>query len=233
MYVATLEDTHYTFEASGSLWKDALVMKDRQTGSLWSQVSGKCIDGPALGLELELYPSEFITFGALKEKYPEAQLLSKPELGDAGSHYDRYFSDPDQIGIFGHTFESNELGAKDLVLAFRIGRDAVALPIGKVETSAAVVVGQMDKTVVVFYDANTGESVGFSVSNEAASEGKLKTEMDGSVSFQGEILTVAGLKSGEAPGADEFEALALITAYWFAWKSFFPNAQIVEMTKAG
>ena len=233
MYAATLEDTRYTFEASGSLWKDALVLKDRQTGSLWSQVSGKAIDGPAQGLELELFPSEFITFGALKEKYPHAKLLSKPELGDAGSGYKRYVNDPNQFGIFGRAFETNEIGGKEQVLAFRIGRDAVALPIEKIKTSAAAVVGQMDRTVAVFYDAKTGESVGFSLSNEAAREGKLKVEMDGSVSFQGEQLTVAGLKSGKASGAEEFESLPLISAYWFAWKSFFPNAQIVEMTKAG
>lgn len=232
MYAATLEDTRYTFEASGSLWKDALVLKDRQTGSLWSQVSGKAIDGPALGLELELFPSEFITFGALKEKYPHAKLLSKPELGKDGSGYEGYFSDPNRFGMFGRAFESKEIGGKEQVLAFRIGRDAVALPIGNVKTSAAAVIGQMDRTVAVFYDARTGESVGFSLSNEAASEGKLKVEMDGSVSFMGEKLTVEGLKSRKAPRADEFESLPLITAYWFAWKSFFPDAQIVEMTKA-
>ena len=32
-----------TFGVSGKLWRDALVMFDRQTGSLWSQISGDAI----------------------------------------------------------------------------------------------------------------------------------------------------------------------------------------------
>ena len=35
-----------TFMVSGMLWRDSLVMQDRETETLWSHVTGEAIRGP-------------------------------------------------------------------------------------------------------------------------------------------------------------------------------------------
>ncbi len=225
MYAAEIDGKTYTFEASGSLWRDALVLMDRQTSSLWSQIMGEAIDGSMIGTTLEMIPSEFMNFSAVVEKYPQAKFLKKDAKGDQGSYYDRYFSDPDRIGIFGHTFESEDMGAKSLALGLRLGRDAVALPVAEVTKAATAKVELMDKVALVFYDPATKAAFAYSIDAENARKGKLAVEIDGSVKFNGKTYAVADFRNG-ADGLEGFEPMPLITTYWFAWKSFFPRTTV-------
>ncbi len=84
---------HYTFQASGSLWQDALVMQDLQTKSLWSQISGECIQGPMEGKKLTILPASHTNFSQFSKDYPSGLLLKKPEKGEQSSHYEKYFAD--------------------------------------------------------------------------------------------------------------------------------------------
>lgn len=224
MYAAEIDGKPYTFEASGSLWKDALVMMDRQTSSLWSQIMGEALDGPMVGAKLELYPSEFMDFSAVLEKYPNAQFLKKDSKGDKGSYYKRYFDDPERIGIFGHTFESKDegLGTKDHALGLRLGRDAVALPIKNVTKPSAAKVDLMDKAVVVFYNPATKDASAYATSVENANKKKLNVEIDGSVTFEGKKLSADDFRKG----IKGFEPMPVMTTFWFAWKDFFPRTEI-------
>lgn len=223
MYAAQYDTVRYTFEASGSLWKDALVMRDRQTGSLWSQVYGVAIDGARTDDTLTLFPSEFITFGALKNKYPEAKILKKEGAGPPGSHYRRYFEDPKKIGIFGHTFESEELPAKSLVLGLREGRRVVAVPLEELSEPTLTRVELGERIAVVYYNPTNLEAFAFSISATEAKSGALRLAGQGQISFAGQELNPAHLR-----GNPKFTSLPVVTAYWFAWKSFFPNAEIVR-----
>lgn len=48
---------------SGALYRDALVMYDRETGSYWSQITGQAIRGPLVGEKLRHLPSVVTTWG--------------------------------------------------------------------------------------------------------------------------------------------------------------------------
>lgn len=65
------------FGTSGKLWKSNLVMYDRKTDSLWSQVLGESIMGEMTGTKLPLLPSDQILFGEWKKKFPEGEVLSR------------------------------------------------------------------------------------------------------------------------------------------------------------
>lgn len=64
------------FGTSGMLYQSNLVMYDRQTESLWSQILGKSIVGKLSGTELLPYPSNTLLFSTVKEKVPNAKVLS-------------------------------------------------------------------------------------------------------------------------------------------------------------
>ena len=45
MYARKVDNRTLTFGVSGLLVRNSLVMYDRETGSLWSHLSGKALDG--------------------------------------------------------------------------------------------------------------------------------------------------------------------------------------------
>ena len=83
------------FGTSGLLWQSNLVMYDRKTNSLWSQVLGESIFGEMTGTVLKTLPSDQALYGKWKEQYPEGEVLSR-ETGAVrfygsnpyGSYYD-------------------------------------------------------------------------------------------------------------------------------------------------
>ncbi len=180
------------------------------------------MDGSAMGNTLELVPSEFMNFSAVVAQYPKAQFLKKEAKGDKGSYYKRYFADTARIGIFGHKFESEELGTKAQALGVRIGREAVALPLAEVQKAAASKVEFTDKVAVVFYDPATGDAFAYSTSADNARKGKLTVEINGDVKFNGKTITPAAFRAGQ----EGFEPMPVITTFWFAWKSFFPHTTV-------
>lgn len=65
------------FGTSGKLWKSNLVMYDRKTESLWSQVLGEAIAGPMTGAALPLIPSDQMRYGVWKRQFPKGEVLSR------------------------------------------------------------------------------------------------------------------------------------------------------------
>ncbi len=62
----TVNEKVLEFGTSGMLYQSNLVMYDRQTDSLWSQILGKSIVGPLAGTELQLYSVDNLLFSSVK-----------------------------------------------------------------------------------------------------------------------------------------------------------------------
>lgn len=65
------------FGTSGRLWRSNLVMYDRKTDSLWSQILGEAIVGEMTGTKLNLLESDQMRFGEWKKKFPDGAVLSR------------------------------------------------------------------------------------------------------------------------------------------------------------
>lgn len=63
-----------TFAVSGQLWKKSLVMYDRETRSLWSQLQGKARVGAYNGTVLELLPSVVTDWQTWSRTRPESTV---------------------------------------------------------------------------------------------------------------------------------------------------------------
>ena len=61
---------------SGLLYNSDVLMYDRKTESLWSQLAMKAVSGPLAGMELEWLPSEQLTWKKWKSTYPDGHVLS-------------------------------------------------------------------------------------------------------------------------------------------------------------
>jgi len=65
------------FGVSGMLRESDMVMFDRETESLWQQITGEAIVGTHTGKRLPMIPSQTVTFETVAKQYPAAKVLSR------------------------------------------------------------------------------------------------------------------------------------------------------------
>ena len=132
------------FGVSGKLLQNTLVMFDRETGSLWSQLYGGAISGKLRGNALAVFPSVLTTWEAWLAQYPQGQVLSKqltcaqfdcgtyatnPRGSYAVDPYNSYYVSPDE-GVVNRQIPRDEFSGrpKERVLGVRLQNAARAYP---------------------------------------------------------------------------------------------------------
>lgn len=80
------------FGVSGLLYNSDVLMYDRKTLSLWSQLMGKAVSGEYKNTSLEMIPTYNISWGQWEKRHPGTQVMSR-ETG-----YDRDYDNPPYKG---------------------------------------------------------------------------------------------------------------------------------------
>lgn len=97
-FSAQIDGEHYTFGVSGLLYNSDVLLYDRKTESLWSQIMGEAVSGTASGKSLELIPTSHTTWKNWKTDHPNTEVLST-ETGYSRDYsttpYPRYESSDD------------------------------------------------------------------------------------------------------------------------------------------
>jgi len=132
-------DRTLSFGVSGLLHNSDVLMYDRQTDSLWSQLAMKAVSGPQVNTELEWLASEHLTWAAWKDKYPQGEVLSTQtgsQRNYSGSAYASYEQSPDTM--FPVPTYRNELPKKDWVVGVIVDGVARAYPLKSLPPGQAV-----------------------------------------------------------------------------------------------
>ena len=122
-----------SFAASGKLWRDAVVLRDRESGSMWTQHDGHALEGPARerGAKLEMVPSERSTWAVARAEYPSAKVLRKTS-GIFGSGkqdvYAEYRASKAEESPFGSGGD-DRLASKELIFGLEIAGKSLAIPV--------------------------------------------------------------------------------------------------------
>lgn len=106
VYDRRLFDRTFTFGVSGytyydpEYWdgKDAFIIWDRETESLWWPVTGKAVSGPLIDQQIRLLEQELwsqTTWGEIKTLYPMAMVLAPGQTLIPPSDWPKY--DPDSL----------------------------------------------------------------------------------------------------------------------------------------
>lgn len=144
------------FGTSGKLWNSNLVMYDRQTDSLWSQILGEAIVGELTGTRLTVLPSDQVIFGNWKKLHPQGQVLSR-ETGEArfyGSDpYGDYYTDNSAIS-FPVGKRDNRLQTKDFVLGIIVDGQAKAYFPPAVKAKGEITDTFAGQTIVARYESD-------------------------------------------------------------------------------
>jgi len=129
----------FNFAVSGLLYNSNVVMYDRDTESLWSQIKGEAINGPKKGTELEVIDATSTTWEDWTKEHPTTRVLSKKTGYDRNyerSPYGDYSENRDLMFPVGET--SERFHPKALIGGIEINGKHKAYPIPVLE--------KMDKT---------------------------------------------------------------------------------------
>ncbi|NOH10947.1 MAG: DUF3179 domain-containing protein [Chloroflexi bacterium] len=226
MYSREIEGEEYTFGVSGKLIRNVLVMYDRQTGTLWSQLLGKAVEGELKGTELEFLPSWMTTWEDWKARHPDTQALRKGYFGDRDS-YDSYYAS-NRTGVIGETYSDDRLYIKEFVIGVENDGDTKAYPFGVLNDEPVVNDTLGETPVLVVFDADTGSGVAFSriVDGETLTfdlSGNLGlVDQETGTSWDG--LTGEALE-GPLAGS-QLERIKSTHSFWFGWKDLHPTTGV-------
>jgi len=224
VYVRKLDGKETTFGVSGALWRDALVMYDRDSGSYWSQVNATGISGEHTGDLLTEIPSVVTTWGEWKALHPDTLVLEKPAL--EGSPYDRYFASPEAMGASGHVSGDDRLPGKDLVVGVRAGEATAAVPLERLR-AAGVLAGMVGDMPVVWLSLGHGGAAAYDRRlDDRVIE--LRRGDDGGYMAEGSAFdpTTGAFTSGPLAGR-KLQRLPALHVYWYSWTAFHPRTDLI------
>ncbi len=230
--------TALKFLASGKLWRDALVMFDDGPGDdHWSQVTGTVIKGESRGEALEFVPSTLTTWAAWKAQHPTTLVLRKPEPIE-GSHYARYFTDENRMGISGDPYRDDRLPGKMLVLGVLIEGQPFALDFKTLDRVKLVNLTLAGTPVVLTRspEANTAQAYRRAIGGRTVEFENYRVEngvpvmdvKDGSATVSLLDGSVVGGEDGVVDG-EALEPVRSTRAYWYAWSSYHPTTEVIDV----
>lgn len=158
MYSRQVDDKELTFGVSGLLYKANVLMYDRQTESLWSQVRREAVAGTLTGAKLKVLPSTLTTWKKWRKQHPDTAVLSP----DTGHHRD-YSHDPyesyyeSKRGFFSFFKPGPGEQEKEMVVGIELGGVAKAYPVGLLRQKKTLTDTHAGKKLVFAFDSATDQ----------------------------------------------------------------------------
>jgi hypothetical protein len=78
VFAREVEGRTLTLAVAGQLWRDSMILYDRETGSRWSQLSGEAKVGPLEGKQLRRLPAVVTDWAAWSRLYPKSTVVLLP-----------------------------------------------------------------------------------------------------------------------------------------------------------
>ncbi len=129
VFDATMAESKLQFGVSGLLYNSDLLLYDRNTQSLWSQITGEAINGPMKGAKLKQLPAVLTSWQRWHTEHPASQILSTETGYRRDYHrspYGDYNSSP--VIYFPIEFLSKRYHPKERVLGVEIDGHFKAYP---------------------------------------------------------------------------------------------------------
>jgi hypothetical protein len=155
------------------------LMRDKETGTWWQQITGKAIYGPLRGAALELVPSDELTFGEWKSEASNGQVLAP--VPKYTKEYDSNW-EPEVAKLpVVISFPGTELKSRDVVVGLEIEGASRAYPWDTLVKQSPVVdhvhgtpllvaVGPDGKSFRAFVSRVDGKDAEFFLKGETESE---------------------------------------------------------------
>jgi Protein of unknown function (DUF3179) len=234
------------FGTTGNLRNSDLVMYDRQTESWWQQITADAVVGELTGIELDVLPSQILSWADFRRLHPDGEVLSRdtgfsrPYGRNPYTGYDQ----PESTPFFFEGEPNDALPPKERVAAVVTSdRGAVVYPFSRLAETAPVNEEIEGRPIVVLFDPSVGsalDSVSIGSGRQVGAAAVFERRVDGrTLSFgptgrPGEVRDeqtgsrwdlrgraiageLAGVRLRQIPHDDQF---------WFALAAFYPEVDI-------
>lgn len=224
-----IDSERVEFGTSGMLWNSDLIMYDRKTQSLWSQIWGQAIIGPLTPLTLKQIPYETTTWGAWKAAHPDTLVLSR----DTG--YTRPYDIADIYGVYRPGFAGFGVDFTDT----RLESNAIVYGVGepqgnesKAYHEAAIArdgvindeVAGIPIVLIWDYDLSAARVFKRTFQNETLTfetrDRKVFDDMGREWTYEGALRPQFG--------SGELERISSFPHFWFAWLAFYPETELYK-----
>lgn len=234
----------FTFGTSGLLYRSNKLMVDRQTGTLWSNLTGEPVLGPVLEQSardpepLPVLPLTVTTWKEWRARHPRTTVLALDRALEArwGYDYTPGAADRKRQGVSfpkGPTAAAAGLDGKTEIYAVRLGRLARAYEVAQVLRERVINDRLGEHALVVVGDPESGAVRAYRGGGLAFSPGSRPDEL---IDAEGrrwtageEALAPMAPEARETPGIDSPAPLERIPghqAFWSGWQSFFPSSEL-------
>ena len=212
------------------------LMRDKETGTWWQQITGKAIYGPLAGAALELVLSDELTFGEWRAEFPSGQVLAP--VAKYTKEYDSNW-EPDVAKLpVVISFPGTELKSRDVVIGLTIAGAARAYPwetfakqspvLDRVNgTPLLLALGPDGKSFRVFVSRIDGRDAEFflqgdDTGNAGKKDWKLLDTLTASQwNFQG--CATSGTSQGKC-----LDRIPALKDYWFDWRNYHPDTTVYK-----
>ncbi len=219
----------YTFGTSGLLYRSNKLMVDRQTLSLWSNLTGEPVVGRrARGdVRLEMLPLVITTWGAWRQRHPETTaVLPDLELGRRwGFDYRTGAADRARSGVaFPVWQQSRQLPRDEEVYALRLDGRPKAYRLAAVLRKGVVNDELGDRRLVLVGDPDSGAVRAYNSGSRNFEQG---VKADVLVDDSGREWQIGEASLTLADGSEPpLERLPGHRAFWFGWFGFYPSTEV-------
>jgi hypothetical protein len=233
------------------------LMRDKETGTWWQQITGKAIYGPLQGASLELVLSDELTFGEWKSETPDGKVLTL--VPKYGKEYDsNWEADVAKLPVV-ISFPGTGLKSRDVIVGLELNGASRAYPWDTLVKQSPVIdhiqgvpllvaVGPDGKSFRVFKSRIDGKDAEFFLKSEsetaAKPEGQTASRSDSAppkvappaAPESWTLLDTATASewnfqgcaiSGPAQGKC-LDRVPALKDYWFDWRNYHPDTTIYK-----
>jgi thiol-disulfide isomerase/thioredoxin len=229
----TLDGRVLSLDVPG-VYNGTIILKDRETGTLWAPFNGRALEGPLAGKKLARLPLSLTRWKEWKERHPDTGVLWGPEAA-RGGHGSWYA--PGKWGIVGEmgsTIQSWDPRMPENTLVYGVETEGFAKSYPLAEVRARRLVNDRVGAVpIVVAAAGELEVAAF----DRRLEGGVLTfspSADGTALMIDDETKSAWSREGRAlRGPLQGAQLAALDGYvveWHVWSAYNPEAAVLEVS---
>ena len=232
IFPAQLDTLDATFSVSGLLYKSNLLLYDRSSESVWSQMLREAVSGPASGAKASFYPLFQTSWKTWKAWFPDTQIMSPSALvmPDYDVYpYGNYDVNNDSL-LFGVTSRLQLIPNKERILGIQTNGNGSYMRsriFGQLNSYVTQDVGGQE--VLVFGSEKDNYMMAYYTETEEGAEITIKSSLVGQekgglfTDTEGNKWDING-KAYEGPkkGA-QLKIPVNYVGYAFAWAAFYPD----------
>ena len=229
------------------------LMRDKETGTWWQQITGKAIYGPLQGTALQLVPSDELSFGEWKSEVADGKVLA-PVPKYSKKYESNWEPEVAKLPVV-ISFPGTELKSRDIVVGLEIDGSSRAYPWDKLVKESPVMdrlsgkpllvaVGPDGKSFRIFESRIDGKDAEFFLKGETESTPTNTTHVaSGKGSDPGTSASAKwGLLDSLTASEWNFQGCAIsgpsqgkcltrlpaIKDYWFDWRNYHTDTSIYK-----